>query len=617
MLSRSSIFLKLIGSFYEQVGATDFTSSFDDAYSNILYSRYADIIVRAIASKKKSSIFNAVRLGFIRPMEIDVSRNYIKIVDINNRHVEDADFISLSSIDADKIYKVVDDNGNMKVDQSAIMEMAESSYSNVIPVMYGTVGIPQKASAEWISIHRSISSELVRELTAVTLESISKFILYRSDSRSKMEIVSNILLGAMYSYSFEEVIMITDDIVYTNKNEYTINDLNKDKIIVSVGDRLEPMELISRVASITNEPSAMIDVQRVSSYMLSHGLSLSNIDYLNRLSEAVVKRKLIVNVDASVISSTDKETLEIASELIGSFAIPADTNSEILNSDTITVNHEFLNIFTSETIADVVSEGRWELEVVYSNSVAAEVNESIIVNSDLSTSGDVSDDDVTISTTILDTSSVDVSEKTVSLIADLAYGGAPEDIDVKGELVETSIAQTSDSSVLLFGDEDTASFDNVGKDGTPESIMSSGVVTVNESFYARDNYTNTISASSVGIAAFSDVLEVFVKNFEYSIVPSDSILISYLSIDSSTASVKENSFSMISDSSESTLLESLGVDTSTSDDIRIFEYIYSYASSASEDIFTGVDSISTISAVESSFVMEDSGDIESNTTIDD
>jgi len=58
MLSKSSIFLKLLGTFYKNNGTPGVLNSLDKAYSSVVLSRYKNTVISCAASWSKSEMQN-------------------------------------------------------------------------------------------------------------------------------------------------------------------------------------------------------------------------------------------------------------------------------------------------------------------------------------------------------------------------------------------------------------------------------------------------------------------------------------------------------------------------------------------------------------------------------
>ncbi len=618
MLSRSSIFLKLIGSFYEQIGSTDFMRSFDTAYSTVLYSRYSDIIVRAIASNKKSSIFNSVHFGFINPMEVDVVNRIVKIRDVNNNIVDYADFVSFSSIYAEHIHRINNSSSGLEIDSSALIELSESTTTGPIPVIYGNIGSPKDVIAEWIDIHNGISPQLIKELSAVTLESISKILLYKDDSRKKIETISNVLFGAVFAGDWETVIRVDEDKVYTSKNEYDIDGVNEGKIIVSVGDELEPMQLITMVARLSTNLSDVLDLQKISSYMISHGMSFSNYYYLSTLSKEVAKRKIVVNVEPSVIASVDTDTLGTVATLIKSFNISAQTNSEILSEDSIDANDSYANVYSWDSNIDVGVDGRWILEIISpEESIVASVEEGYVQENyeELPILGYVNEniDGGVLSESVV----VSPNEDTIGLIVESSKADVVENDSRFGYLIDTNIGEIDDNaSSALISDSSELLIRNIDSSLNDVSIIKEGIVTIGTEFSAVDSSEYMITSGDVSYMAFGDALSLFTEMFDY-FSPADSLFPSTEVSIEEMPYMSDSILNVVPSSIETDLTDSLLMERIESDDIFTSEDIAGQVDINYEMTIEIEEVDVAVNELKDSLIMHDYSNIESDIVIDD
>jgi len=611
MLSRNSIFLKLIGSFYEQVGLTDFHRSFDNIYSNFLFQRYVDIISRSVSTGRKSSIFNAVHFGFVLPEDVDVVNKRIKIKNINNAYENKANFISLGFLAPDNIHSIYFDDDWFVADDGVISEIAEYATTGPIPVVYGSVGRTDRVIAEWISVNSEITDELIVELGADVLESVSKYILYADDSKSKLEKLANILLGAIHARDFEEVIKIDNNFVYTSKNQYELSGFNtSDTVIVSVGDTLRPLDLITKVATVANGVQGLVDIQKIQAFISANGLSLSNIEYLTRLSEEVAKRKIVINILSDVITSTDTDTLSIISKLISSFNVEAIANSESLSYDSITAvsSEGMLTVDSAECLVELTE--KWILDVILPEIIAnADTSDGLAAydSSDVLTAYTEA-----ISGDMFISEDISPSEKSLEVIVDSMDNNIDELEDLYGYLTETNFADIGDTGGLLQLGEDSLSI----YDGGDE--VKDGTASFYESISISDYGVPDILARDIAYSSILDALSYHIKDINTISIPDETnILLDIGEIDTIGILESDRSLSVYNDSA-SMLDDIKHDDISISDIFNVEEDISSYGLHSVED-FADIDSsrqeiLNTFVEVATGF---DSSSVESDNEIDE
>lgn len=616
MLSRSSIFLKLIGSFYEQIGATEFNNSIDDVYSSIIYSRYYEILLKSVITGKNSSAFESVRLGYVKPLEIDVSNKTIVIRDISSNIVDSADFISISQISPDKIFKVSGSGGVIHTDSSVILELANSVQSGNIPILYGTIREPEMAIASWVSAHKQITNELIENLSSVVLEKLSKVMIYTDDSKSKIELISNIFFGAMFSNDFETVLKVDDDYVFTDKNQYKIDSNSRGRVIVSEGDSLKPMQLISKVVWLSDNPEEIVDIQKVSAYMASHGLSISNFQYLYNISKAVAKRKIVLHVPADIISRISTETLSVISSVIRNFNVYTEPTSEMIYSDTIdgssndgVLIREIINAYASVS-------GQWTLDISESFNATADATESIVVF-DTENGGVHVDEHYGLDGGLQSfTSDMEISDNALSMIVDEIYPGINDTTSKEGLLVDTNFGYASEDSVLFRGDSDSLLFSNVDSDGEYANILSSGTVSFYEKIPIQEAAVSTVSARNIASIILSDSVSKF-TNIYSSFSADEGLKIETEIRDAETFGARDSLSLWFTDGYNVEVIDLENNDILLHSNMFASEKIASFSLYGNEDFIDIPFTVDSIDAITDAIFIEDAGNIESDITIDD
>lgn len=615
MLSRSSIFLKLMGSFYEQIGSTEFMRSYDEMYSSLLLSRYADVVSSIVSSNTIGSVYNSVHFGYMDPLEIDVSSREIVIRSIDKNIVTDANFISMSFYDADVAYSVDNIDGRLYVDMNTLFVISNTTHVGMIPIIYGKSGMPSVAVADWLATNESISSIVVKDLMPVAIESLSKFALYKDSSRSTISKIVDVFLGAVFAKTWETVLRVDENRVYTTHNEYEISGDNVGIVVVEEGQELEPFTLITKISEISNDVGLLEDVQKINSFMRATGLPQSNREYLHRLSQAVAKRKMIINIPPEAISPSRIDILSVISEAVGVTAsMETIINSFIADSSLVDISSSYGYISTDTSVINVVSSGRWILEIPNQGiDVSVDAAEKLILPNDseqVQLESTLSYNDSVFS--VVDV--VQPSEESINGIVDAMNGYVADTNSSEGLYVDTNIFSTSDRDVLIMPDSGSGSFDSI-EDGVPADEIKSATVAISDSFTMQEHSEKTIIYKSITMGMLNDTL-AYISLHENVIELSD---VGHFSTELSHEdiySVKQSDILGYSESPVFGISDSLSLYKNEHSTILFSEKISSDSSVSVVDTITISDSEKYIDRIHEAIFIADSSYVESDTQID-
>ncbi len=478
MLSRSSIFLKLMGSFYEQIGSTAFNKSFDLAYSSILLNRYSDIINRITNSSRSGTILNSVKFGYIKISEVDIVSGEIKVYDINNVEIFDYDTISASFIDADTFYLVSKTGSSSIVEEDFIAVLSEYTGYNVIPVVVATTGYINVSFSDWISINGEAADLLIRETSAHAIDMLSRNVLYKKKSVAIIDKISNIILGAMYAMENETVVRIDSSTVYTDKNEYLVDVINAGKIIVAEGDVLSPMDLISRISFVHGNVNTIGEVSDIQRYMVANGLSPSNMRYLGKLSSAISKRRLMVEIPLDVMNLAGVDALSAIHETIGvSPGFIVSSGSYSVDESVINVSARGGMMISNVDTGEIASIGRWILAIDNASTINIFAEEKLIINMDYDNNNQQTvffDSYLPLYGKIAVSEEAEYMIEAINIIEDTMDADPNDEELMFGDLTDTVLSDISDNSNLLIPDLSVISTIDTNPDGKEHAIFYGG-----------------------------------------------------------------------------------------------------------------------------------------------
>ena len=541
MLSKSSIFLRLLGSFYRQVGATDFNNKIDSVYSKMLLTRYKNTINSAIATSSLSSIYGAVHAGYIDISEINTPNREVIIRTIEGVSVSDVDYISFSFIDADKAFMVYQAGNALTVSQEAIDEMSTINTSGKIFILYGNTGYPSKVIDNFLTLNVDFDSEVLKEVTPLGIEMVSKYFLYKNDSPNMIYMLSNILLGAIFSTINETVVNIDDNIVYTDKNEYIVEPENGN-IIVSIGDEINNgITMITEICSVYTSRRTSVNIQDIDLFMASNGISQENITYLLSLSSTVANKTVTIDIPPEFITNNPM-ILGVLSENFNTIStVTTILESAGQNEDEASVNINGGYLIEDSSIFSINVVGKWNFSI--SDGAIVDNGDTglfLISDDSLLSSSDM----LTSSGTFEDNQVASPTEETMLLITDLVESTEYIEEGLSGVYIDTNILSNSNDSNLIVPSASVANFEDnknietadasfyetasAESSDTKEILYSEIATHIINDFYGRfvfqiDNFSNEddMSMSSMisdETIAIGDVSDEFMHNIS-SIIP--------------------------------------------------------------------------------------------------
>ena len=443
MLQKNKIFLSLLGSFYTDTANTDFSNRLDYIYTSIIFNRYADTLRSTVLATDNSSVPSSVNFGFIDAAEINPTTRKIVVRDINNSVVENIDFVSIMFLDIEVFYAINDG----VVATEAISAFASTSYSK-IPVTYVKNverDIFRNGVFRFVDNMDTMDFNKIRN---ASLRIVSDQIVYYPETLKLMHRLSNILLGAIYATDFEQVLQVTNNLVVTTKNTYSLTGLNEGKAIVSVGQEISPSSLITMLATVSTDIAFLDDITKMTSYVNSISPSFSNTVFLRKLSASVAKRKAAVIIPTSVFSSVDIEVITTINSIFRLAAtIDTHATSGIFDSDTISPSSNSLMLIEESSTINVSIIGLWDITLQEDANMNVEFGDKIIVDDEMETGFGL---DLALDLEpVLDYSEASVGDSVVAILLGKETVIGTENEDVMGLYVDTNIASVSNKHASL------------------------------------------------------------------------------------------------------------------------------------------------------------------------
>lgn len=444
MLSKNKIFLRLLGSFYDQVANTEFANKLDTIYTNILFNRYVDIFYAKL-SLVDDSLTNIPMFGHVLTDEVDVSQKKIQIRDIHKNLIDPNGYVSFGYIDIEKFYKI--SNG---VVSQEVIDFISNYGGSSNPIIYiKDVGVIfENGETNFLE---NISEEDNNYLTKASFRILANKSAYFPSTTKIIEEMVNIVCGALYASMEEEVLYVDDEMVITTKNEYLLEGINAGKQCVVVGDKLNGGDLITKIIQTSGNNTILREVEKINSFMATVGLSTSNKDFLSNLSRNITKSKTNISIDMDLFTSLSTDTITLIAEVaqLSSNKAVSTTSSKIMESSIGLSSSEDYIFERSDFISPIISEG-WILDIFApTQEIFLAAGEKIIYPDADSANG--SDNFAISMPPVIDSSIIEVDDVVANILEIEATSYGQENIQEHAKLIDTNIATPKERGGFVAG----------------------------------------------------------------------------------------------------------------------------------------------------------------------
>lgn len=309
MLSKNSIFLKLLGTFYSQLSNSDLINGIDYAYTSIISNRYSDVLNKALGSKDGTSLSNVAQLCFIDVSSVNVVTDTAIVRDIYNQEIVDVSFFAIPYLDSFVIEQTSKTEDGYTLSSSLMQHIAENGTSDKIVILYFSDFKSDYLKSDRIVIPVPMAREDMDFISDSIIKLIQNYLMYKPRTADTLLSIINIMLGALYSSASETVIFIGTDRIITDNNYYPYTLELNGEVLVSEGDILKSGELITSLVTIDTSSTSIGEVEKISAFLASKDLGLSNVMFLKKISTAVSKRIYKINVPSTVLINNSTQTL--------------------------------------------------------------------------------------------------------------------------------------------------------------------------------------------------------------------------------------------------------------------------------------------------------------------
>jgi hypothetical protein len=158
--------------------------------------------------------------------------------------------------------------------------------------------------------------------------------------------MANIMCGAIYSKGEGEVVDITDDEIVTTIGSFSYSIEENGTPIVSVGESLVDITLLTRQVTISRDGELLPDVRKISERMQLYSSSPSRVAYLKAISSAIAKRKYTVLLTVEIFTRLGREGAEMLSSILNT-AILSSVESSTTISQEETLNTISTGVMTT------------------------------------------------------------------------------------------------------------------------------------------------------------------------------------------------------------------------------------------------------------------------------
>jgi sulfur transfer complex TusBCD TusB component (DsrH family) len=438
-LKQNSIFIGLLGDFYQTVGAGYLIEGIDNIYTKIIFDKYQNIINKYMFCGNIKNL--TVKACFIDRNSYSYDNGFL-VVDIFKNPVNHAvgtvnseSIIEKINFIADGFYLFSDKKKDEITScndryQLVYMVLSEESLSNIVFRNNGLYDADD-----------SLKSEIV------DLISFSR--LHQRSTKNSVENITNILLGSKFILDTEEtVVRVEESTVFTDHHIY---DIGENTTWVVAGDVLVFGTALSRLSSIVESVDNTSSLEALKNTIST---SVENTSFVEALYSSLVKQTQSIEISKDIFYSNNSSSL-------GSVAVLVDAYSDV--STTLTIEPIVTEDNFSFAVKDSsVIQHSTTCLAIEDASLLISIKENPVVNLNnedfliLEDKGDISssDDFKYDASKISDSSEIALKDASDFLLTEGDFQEVETTGEIEGTLIDVDLGTMSEhgSMVNLFHD---------------------------------------------------------------------------------------------------------------------------------------------------------------------
>lgn len=426
--------IEALGTFYRQVGRSSTVKGLDEIYTNVIMSRYIDVVRKKISSRD-GGLPDLAHFGIIKWEDYNPSTQEIKIssptgdyVDINS-----VNYVSFPYLSNGTFFKVK--KGKVKGNISNELSKIKSS---TYPIIYHT----DQHSNGYMNELGGYMDELTPLQDNSTAHEISSLLtgmaMYSQDSMYNLNRTANIMCGAVYSVGNGVVLSVSETEIDTTTGFYYYDKDKNGECVVSEGDSLSGITLLTKTVDIVMDGSMLPEIELIEKRMRAFSSEPTHIDFLKKLSSSIVKKKYTILLPLNIFSTLEKDGVSMLSKIMNvSLSKSFQSVTTTLHEDKASTSVLSAMVIPDEVTVEVSDEFLFKVLQEDSDTVTYDVSEHLsVVKKEIASSVDsyrFNMDPITVEEII---GLIDNSDKYIPSESGAAFG---EEIHLSGQKYVHSI----------------------------------------------------------------------------------------------------------------------------------------------------------------------------------
>lgn len=311
-MKNSSMLIEALGTFYQQVGRSGIVKGLDEIYTNEIMSRYTEVIRKKISSRD-GGLPDLAHFGNIKWEDYNPSTQEIKISSPKGEYIDisTVNYISFPYLSNGVFFKV--DNGMVKGNISNELSKINSS---TYPIIYHS----DHRSNGYMNTLGGYMDELEPLQENNTAHEVSSLLtgmaMYSQDSLYNLNKMANIMCGSVYSSGDGVVLSISETEIDTTTGFYYYDKEKNGECIVSEGDNLSGITLLTKTVDIILDGSLLPEIELIEKRMRAFSSEPTHTDFLKKLSSSIVKKKYTILIPLNIFSSLEKDGVSMLSKIM-------------------------------------------------------------------------------------------------------------------------------------------------------------------------------------------------------------------------------------------------------------------------------------------------------------
>ncbi len=178
MLSKNSIFLKVLGTFYDQLANSEMVNNIDYAYTSIIMNRYSDVLNKSIGMRDSVKINNIAHAGFIDISTVSISEKTAVLLDIYGKKIAGITVVAIPYLDTFEFFNVAESGEVYEVCDELIQYASENGEGKAV-ILYYTDHISEMVKSDKLVIPAVLSEEDLSFIGDNIVKLVQNYLMYK------------------------------------------------------------------------------------------------------------------------------------------------------------------------------------------------------------------------------------------------------------------------------------------------------------------------------------------------------------------------------------------------------------------------------------------------------